>query len=796
MTAPLGSRRWATLMALGVRAGFGGDPRLRIRNVAITLAAFVATVLLGAVWTGPAAFDRPIEVDLARAAWPASALDVALPVIVVPAGSDVWFDEMQSRWGDERMTIVQVAVDSATPPPPGVERLPAVGEVVVSTALADLLNSPNSVDLDARVPGTVIGRISRPGLTGPRELRAYVGVDADRMASPERLGGWGVPDGGGARYQGGTMLLVLFAVAAAVLPLLYLLAAALRIYSDRRERRVASLVLLGVPLRDMVWLSFGESILPLGFGVIAGLALARSVMAMLIRILPAGYHIFPEDLTVRGAAMVGPVLVLLLIAMAAAISSVRHLRDDSALDVVRQANPASPRPAWALMPLVGTGMLFLIQGRAQDIAAGRLGPTVFASVGLGLAIAGLAPTIGALQHILALRLASRGSRYPGVELAFKRLAHSPAGTARLAGIAGLLVLAATIPQGIFPVLERANNLIAADSLDNLQSGIMLDLVDGTIAPQALTSAVNPATTAVFIRTDIEETNGTSTVKAWVGSCRDFALLLVEPPSPCGPNVVYSVNAPAGLARPSPDSTWRFGIDQVGGRLLADTFTLPPIQELPVGFPQLLERDPFLVIPFEALPTSAAEALYADPNRLKQIVTHTDDIESTRDGLWTMPHTFAEYGPTATPEELQQDSTRQLDFLRIIVSAAVAVGMTQITIAIALAAAAHATEQRPTTASVWALGAPTRFNVGSHVTQLLMPLVLALVTGAILGTIIGTRYLAFAYAGSPSPAGWLLGFDLTTTLVWVGIAATGSLLAVAASLPLTIRNLTVTDLRAE
>jgi len=789
-------RRRGTLIQLGLAAGWRGDSRLFLRDGAITISVLIATILLGATWTFPAAFDRPARIETDRMAWPASALEVATPQIVLSSGTTAWFDETQSRWGEHRLTIVQVQADPETPPPPGVDRLPGAGEMVVSPALGELLTGPSRVDLANRLPGTVIGHISRAGLTGPRELRTYIGTELDAMAAPELLGGWGTPDTEGTPQQGGALLLVVFVVAATVVPLQFLLAASLRIYSDRRERRIASLMLLGVPLSELPWLFMGEVLVPVGIGVISGTLLAEPAMSALTTFLPAGYQVFPDDLTTHGIAMVVPVLVILLVAAAGAMSSVRRLHTDSAMNVARQATRMAPRPAWILVPLLGSVMLYLLKERSHEIAQGSLGPTHFMFGALVLIIAGLVPAIRALSHTLARRLAARGLNILMTDLAVMRLAHSPSDTSRLAGVVGLLVLAAVVPQGLFPVLARADNIITADALNNLQADVMFDMVQERIDPQVLADAVDSSNTGIMIRTDIEATDGTATINAWVGSCSDFALLLIEPPANCGSGKLYLVN---GLQRNHwrMDSTWRFGIDQTGERRLTDTFTLPTPEVLTVGFPQLLEHGPFVLIPTEALPPAVTESLYADPHRFKQIVTHTAHPEATRDRLWVIPSVPAEYGAVATPEELQQDSTRQLDLYRIIVTGAVAIGIIHALVAVVLASAAHAMEQRQTAAMTWAFGAPLRFGVVSQAIELLIPLGVGIIMGAVLGAIIGTRYLAFAYAGESPPVGLpMLGFDVGGMFTWIGIAVVGSLTAIALALPLTYKNLGVADLRSE
>src|SRR5439155_17501884 len=71
---------------------------------------------------------------------------------------------------------ITVAVVGNAPAPPGLSRLPGPGEVVVSPALASVLDSPVGRIARERMPGRVIGLVGKDGLVAPDELVAYVGV--------------------------------------------------------------------------------------------------------------------------------------------------------------------------------------------------------------------------------------------------------------------------------------------------------------------------------------------------------------------------------------------------------------------------------------------------------------------------------------------------------------------------------------------------------------------------------------------------------------------------------------------
>ena len=64
------------------------------------------------------------------------------------------------------------------PLPPGVDRMPAPGELVVSPELRRILTGPGAEPLRERLDGRIVGTIGPEGLLGERELAYYTGTDA------------------------------------------------------------------------------------------------------------------------------------------------------------------------------------------------------------------------------------------------------------------------------------------------------------------------------------------------------------------------------------------------------------------------------------------------------------------------------------------------------------------------------------------------------------------------------------------------------------------------------------------
>ncbi len=98
---------------------------------------------------GGSRFDRPAEVGATRL---------------------IEIDDAIGHTPLRRIVIGGARADTEVPP--GLGRLPAPGEIVVSPALAELIRT--DARARERFPQPIVGTIGRAGLIAPNELRAYV----------------------------------------------------------------------------------------------------------------------------------------------------------------------------------------------------------------------------------------------------------------------------------------------------------------------------------------------------------------------------------------------------------------------------------------------------------------------------------------------------------------------------------------------------------------------------------------------------------------------------------------------
>ncbi len=437
----------ALLLASG-RAG-----RLRWTLVAVGL-ALCTLVLLLAASIGPALDSRDGRTAaLSPTSAPIDTTDATVdPALLEPS----WFQATQSTSvfrGDRVQVTELAAADPArAAPPPGVGAFPRPGEVVVSPALAEVLNGPDGAGFRSRLGGdTVVGTIAADGLVTPHELRLYRGVVTDPAGwLPYRVAdGWGggfVP--GEDQIDGSTVsltnLLLTAGVTIVIVPLLLFVALMSRVGSVARDRRAAGLRLMGATAGQLRLTTVVETatatIAGLALGAV-GFGLARSA-APFLAVGPAGF--FPADLRPAWPALVAITLAVPILA----VGSVLAVRRPDPLGVVRQqSRPRPPRLLWwrLLFPVVG-GLLLWTLGLSQSgllpaFGAGIVALLVTAAVVLPWALERLA------------RLLPDGP--PAWQLAIGRLRLDPGTPARV--VAGLsVVLAGAI--ALQPLLAAGDRL--------------------------------------------------------------------------------------------------------------------------------------------------------------------------------------------------------------------------------------------------------------------------------------------------------------------------------------------------
>ncbi|MFF9195131.1 FtsX-like permease family protein [Streptomyces sp. NPDC014779] len=319
--------------------------------------------------------------------------------------------------------------------PPGADRIPAPGEMLVSPALRALLDSPEGALLKKRLPYKPVGTVGDAGLIGPAELRYLAGSDdltADGPGSRGRAYGWSVPE---EPMNAFLLLLVVIACVVLLLPVLVFIATAVRFGGEQRDRRLAALRLVGADTAMVRRIAAGESLAGALLGLAAGagfFALARQ-FAGTVRIWDV--NAFPADVSpVPWLAAV----VVAAVPVAAVVVSLVALRGVTIepLGVVRTATPRPRRLLWRLLLLLaGAAVLVPSVDGVEITGTGIDAPGI--AIGATLALVGLTTLLPWLVEALVKRL--RGGPVAW-QLATRRLQLSSGTAART--VSGIVVAAA------------------------------------------------------------------------------------------------------------------------------------------------------------------------------------------------------------------------------------------------------------------------------------------------------------------------------------------------------------------
>jgi hypothetical protein len=216
---------------LGIRIAFAGGRESLARNALMAAGVAVGVMLLLFTLTAMPVLQRHID----RLAWHRTTA-LSPPTAPDPA---LWL-ALTDRYAGREVIRVHVAALGPRPPvPPGVDRLPGPGEVVVSPALAELMRTVPDDQLRDRFPGQVIGTIGPDGLIAPAELVGIVGRTPEELRDTDgavEIRGIEQPGKRISLYGFYRVLISLVAVLI-VGPVVVFVAMVTRIGAARRERR-------------------------------------------------------------------------------------------------------------------------------------------------------------------------------------------------------------------------------------------------------------------------------------------------------------------------------------------------------------------------------------------------------------------------------------------------------------------------------------------------------------------------------------------------------------------------------
>lgn len=230
--------------------------------------------------------------------------------------------------GDEPVTVVTLAgLNDDAPVPPGLGRFPLPGEVFVSPGLAERESSDRW--------GPAVGVIQPEGLVSPNELFVYRGVEPESLVDTSQVAvlveEGAVADGrsfGNAASsdpgEGPDAVVIAIGWCVAIgallmIPLMGVLISTMRLDADRRDRRTATLRILGLNSRRIKMMQTAEQLPALALGTAAA-ALATLVGGRLLGPFGiSGVSWYPSDVLGSGGAIALMVVFTLCTAAAMAV---------------------------------------------------------------------------------------------------------------------------------------------------------------------------------------------------------------------------------------------------------------------------------------------------------------------------------------------------------------------------------------------------------------------------------------------------------------------------------------------
>lgn len=438
-TGPRGPARWLRDLRFGARYAVAGGREGLLRTTLTAVGVGLGVALLLLVASVPSTLAARHARETARSVGVTGEFRDPAERAARPGPGTLLYQEVRTDFRDKPVTGGLLTADGPDAPrPPGVDRLPEPGEMVVSPALAGLLASDRGALLRDRFAAyRTVGTIGDAGLVGPDELLYYAGSDRIGPATgAKRVDRFGhdEPD-----QPMSPVLIVLTVLTCVVLltPVAVFIGTSVRFGGAGRDRRLAALRLIGADLRTVRRIAAGEALTGavLGLGAGAALFLWLRTYARDLTIRDTG--VFPSDVLPTPWTMALITVAVPVCAVAVALFTLRGVAVEP-LGVVRGAAPRRRRLWWRLLvPALGAALLTPAFGRAAGELPGVPMDAWQVATGAALLLLGVTALLPWAVEAFVARL--RGGP-PSWQLAVRRLQLNSGPAAR--AISGITVAVA------------------------------------------------------------------------------------------------------------------------------------------------------------------------------------------------------------------------------------------------------------------------------------------------------------------------------------------------------------------
>lgn len=624
-----------------------------------------------------------------------------------------------------RVDVAALTDPAAVSLPPGIDKLPAPGEALLSPELKRLADGLPASQLGDRF-GDVAGVLGEDALKYPDQLVALVGH------TPEDMPSSAFPQAGfttgGAEQDANLQLLAGVGVVVLVVPSLVLVASSARLIAASRERRLAAVRLAGATPRQVTAMVAAETAIAAVGGALLGAAVSPLLHRLATYVPWDGGTWRPSDFQLPLAVAVPIVVAVPALVLLAAVLGLRRVM--SAPLGAAGAHRPKPLHWWRLLSLPLAGLFFAYFLLTADDEAGMM----LVLVGLGL-IVGSAALIGPWVTSAIGGIFVRVWRKPSTLLAGRRLRDDPRGAYRASAGVVLAVFTGSMALTLLSTIESM-----AGYTSQFRDDVLYVYADRTEA-EGIAAETNAALArygqreqAVGIGT-VYLANRYGTARAMVVDCRSAERLLsVDMDGACaGRPAVYTPYPldPRSITvtATSADGGVPLGAD-IPVRPLTSTgdITVDPIID-PAVLPEGIEPQDAVV----AVPTTPANA---DVVRTA-LAGAANGIEiQSRDG-------------TVTSQDTVLSDLRRVTVLGLVV-AAVLSGCSA-----AIATAGSVLDRRRTFGALIAAGTPVRVLARALRTEAAMPALVATIGAGAVGTVVGVGLFTLVDDGPVVFSPWLL-----------------------------------------
>ncbi|MFC3582738.1 FtsX-like permease family protein [Streptantibioticus rubrisoli] len=469
-------RAWTRDLALGARFATSGGSEAWTRTLLTAVGVALGVMLLLVAAAVPTMLTN--HSDRQYASEPEYATGGTRP-----AANTMLVKGANTTFRQDRISGHLLQPEGPNPPtPPGVHRLPGPNEMVVSPALARLLNAPGSELLRQRLPYRIIGTIGQQGLSAPSDLSYYAGTKAlsSTQDSFYRINHFGMKRES-SPLDPILILLIVMVLVVLLMPVMVFIGTAVRFGGERRDRRLAALRLVGADVPMARRIAAGEALFGSLIGLVVGAGFFLVVRQFIGSFTMMGMGVFASDVTPSAPLVALIALAVPAAAVAVTLFALRGVTIEP-LGVVRAATPRPRRLWWRLvLPVVGLALLLPLIGRVG--MSGSINEYQVAS-GVVLLLVGLALLLPWLVEAAVRRL--RGGPLPW-QLATRRLQLSSGTAARMVSGITVAVAGAIALQTLFAGAEHYFTSPTGQDPDRAQIMARVQVRDGAQAQQVVTA---------------------------------------------------------------------------------------------------------------------------------------------------------------------------------------------------------------------------------------------------------------------------------------------------------------------